>query len=65
MLPARVALVTDLGLMAENQAMLGSLRSKQDVAASHRLIHLRDVRRERLFADGDEEEETPEIRLAA
>lgn len=41
---AFVALVGDPGLMAENQAILMSLRYEREVAANHRLIHLREVR---------------------
>lgn len=51
--------------MVENQDILDSIQSEQEVVANYRLIHLADVKRERLLADEDDEEEASKLRPAA
>lgn len=54
-------LVADPTIVADICTILESLESRRVVAANRREIHLCDGKRERLFADDADEEETPSI----
>lgn len=60
---AFTSLVADPSLVAESRAILELLQSEQEVAANLHVIHLSNVRRQRLFAY-NEEKETALIRSA-
>lgn len=59
------AFIADFGLMAENRAILESLKLERAVKVNRQCIHLTDVRWERLFVDDDGKEEESALCHAA